>query len=87
MAKLLIDNFNLNDLLMDGLVFQLHCAAHILNLIVKDGLEMILSAIEKIRDSVVYWTASAARIEYFEETAHLLCISCTKKLCLGCKIR
>ena len=61
------------------------CAAHILNLIVKHGLEIIAAAIERIHDSVVYWTTSAARIENFEEAARQFRIASTKKLCLNCK--
>jgi hypothetical protein len=34
------------------------CAAQILNLIVKDGLDMIQLGIKKIRDSVAFWTAT-----------------------------
>jgi hypothetical protein len=47
----------------------MRCAAHILNLIVKDGLELLKDAIENIRDSVAYWTATPKRIEKFEEIA------------------
>ena len=83
----LLDKLNVNDLIIDGLVFKMGCAAHILNLIVKYGLDMISNAIERIRDSAVYWTASAARVKKFEEAVRQLCISCTKKLCLDCKIR
>ena len=66
MINCLLEKLNVNDLLINGLVLQMRCAAHILNLIIKDGLEMISGGIERIRDSVVYWTASAARIENFE---------------------
>ncbi|KAG8382701.1 hypothetical protein BUALT_Bualt05G0104800 [Buddleja alternifolia] len=59
----------------------------IMNLIVKDGLETISITIEKIRDNVVYWTASLARVEKFEEVARQLNVSCSKKLSLNCKTR
>ncbi|XP_071905684.1 zinc finger BED domain-containing protein RICESLEEPER 1-like [Coffea arabica] len=87
MIVCLLEKLNASDLLIDGLVLQMRCAAHILNLIVKDGLEMMSGTIERIRDSVVYWTTSAARIENFEEVARQLRISPTKKLSLDCKIR
>ena len=74
MIGCLLDKLILNNLIMDGLVLQMHCAAHILNLIVKDGLEMISSATERIRASVAYWTTSTARVVNFEETSSQLCI-------------
>ncbi|XP_059663425.1 zinc finger BED domain-containing protein RICESLEEPER 3-like [Cornus florida] len=57
-------------LLLDGKIFHMRCAAHILNLIVKDGLDIIGGAIGKIRDSVHFWTASQAREEKFVEVAN-----------------
>ncbi|XP_072149507.1 zinc finger BED domain-containing protein RICESLEEPER 2-like [Setaria viridis] len=39
------------------------------NLDEKDGLEMLKDAIENLRDSVAYWTATPKRIEKFEEIA------------------
>ena len=53
-------------------VFHMRCCAHILNWIVKDGLEVIGEGIERIRDSVVYWTATAGRIEKFQESCRQL---------------
>ena len=50
----------------------MRCAGHILNLIVKDELDMISNAIERVRDSVVYWIAFATRVEIFEEATHQL---------------
>lgn len=55
----------------------MRCAAHILNLIVKDGMEIIKVGVEKIRESVAYWTATPNREEKFEETARQL--RCTSK--------
>ncbi|KAL0387425.1 UNVERIFIED_CONTAM: Zinc finger BED domain-containing protein RICESLEEPER 2 [Sesamum radiatum] len=75
------------DMLLDGKVLHMRCCAHILNLIVKDGLDIIGSSIERIRDSVIYWTASPSRVEKFEETARQVPVNCTKKLCLDCKTR
>ena len=77
----------LNTLLRDGSLLHMRCCAQILNLIVKDGLEVVKDGIEKIRDSVAYWTATPKRKEKFEETAKQLRISCTKTLSLDCPTR
>jgi len=63
------------------------CCAHILNLIVKDRLEIVKDGIEKIRDSVAFWIATPKRKEKFEETTKQLRISCTKSLVLDCLTR
>ncbi|CAN1759757.1 Putative AC9 transposase [Linum perenne] len=56
-------------LLKDGALLHMRCTAHILNLIVKDGLDVLKSGIEKIRDSVIYWTTTPKRVEFFKEVA------------------
>ena len=61
------------------------CCAHILNLIVKEGLEVIKESVEKIRESVAFWVATPKRLEKFVETARQLNICCDKKLVLDCK--
>ncbi|WZZ26671.1 hypothetical protein YC2023_010072 [Brassica napus] len=50
-----------NDLLCGGEFFHVRCAAHILNLIVQDGLKVIKDSLHKIRESVKYVTASETR--------------------------
>ncbi|KAF1898872.1 hypothetical protein Lal_00018993 [Lupinus albus] len=62
------DKLRLGNLLRDGSLLHMRCCAHILNLIVKDGLEVVKDEIEKIRDSVAYWNATPKRNEKFEET-------------------
>ncbi|XP_021984938.1 zinc finger BED domain-containing protein RICESLEEPER 3-like [Helianthus annuus] len=51
---------------------KMRCCAHILNLIVQDGLSIIADGIERIRDSVSYWTTTPKRYEKFEAAAHHL---------------
>ncbi|KAJ9552983.1 hypothetical protein OSB04_017028 [Centaurea solstitialis] len=85
--NMLLDKLPLSSLMMGGSLFHMRCCAHILNLIVQDGLVVIGEGIEKIRDSVAFWTASPKRIERFEEAARQLEVSSTKKLTLDCKTR
>ena len=99
-STIMVDNCNSNDgmisiissklsteLLLDGKFLHMRCCAHILNLVVKEGLSLIEDAIEKIRDSVAYWSASPSRVEKFEEVARQAKVSCTKKLSLDCRTR
>ncbi|WJZ96780.1 hypothetical protein VitviT2T_015431 [Vitis vinifera] len=74
-------------LLLNGKIFHMRCAAHVLNLIVKEGLDVIRVEIEKIRESVAYWSATPSRVEKFEDAARQLHLPCNKKLCLDCKTR
>ncbi|KAG8382819.1 hypothetical protein BUALT_Bualt05G0117300 [Buddleja alternifolia] len=87
MLRRLLDRLSTKDMLLDGKVLHMRCCAHILNLIVKDGSETISITTERIRDSVVYRTASPARVEKFEEVPRQLNVSCGKKLSLDCKSR
>jgi hypothetical protein len=74
-------------LLLEGKLLHMRCCAHILNLIVKDGLDVIQSAIAKIRESVAFWTATPKRVEKFEEIAKYVKVSPDNKLGLDCKTR
>jgi hypothetical protein len=56
-------------------------------LIVKDGLEVLKDAIENMRDSVAYWTATPKRIEKFEEIAKFVKVNTTLKIGLDCRTR
>lgn len=59
---------------------------HILNLIVKEGLDTIQGRIENIHENVVYWTATPKIVEKIEDTARQLKISCsTIKFVFDCK--
>ncbi|KAH9671793.1 BED-type domain-containing protein [Citrus sinensis] len=64
----------------------LRCAAHILNLIVKDGLSVIESGITCVRDSISYWSSSPKRVEKFELACRQIQID-VKKLGLDCPTR
>ena len=79
---LLVRNIGRHKLLNDGKLLHMRCSAHILNLIVKDGLEELKDAIENIRDSVAYWIATPKRIEKFEEIAKFVKVEATTKIIL-----
>ncbi|XP_026452125.1 zinc finger BED domain-containing protein RICESLEEPER 2-like [Papaver somniferum] len=87
MIKNTLEKLSSNSLLLGGDLFHMRCCAHILALIVKQGLEGIKGAIELIRNSVSYWKATPKRVEKFEEAARQLNIACTNKLVLDCETR
>ncbi|KAH9686208.1 BED-type domain-containing protein [Citrus sinensis] len=88
MILLLLAKFPPGSFLLNGKLLHVRCCAHILNLIVKDGLDAIGDGIEKVRNSVNYWTSSPKRIELFEDTANRqLKLNCSKSLVLDCKTR
>ncbi|CAL1384874.1 unnamed protein product [Linum trigynum] len=77
----------LNNLLMDGRLLHMRCSAHILNLIVKDGLDVIKDGIHLIRESVVYWTSTPKRVQTFNEAVKQVKLAIGKKLVLDCPTR
>ncbi|KAD5507825.1 hypothetical protein E3N88_15528 [Mikania micrantha] len=56
----------------DGRLFHVRCCAHILNLLVKDGLSKIEHVIEEVREAVKYINHSEARRQSFSNVAHQL---------------
>ncbi|XP_057451882.1 zinc finger BED domain-containing protein RICESLEEPER 2-like [Lotus japonicus] len=57
---------NNKSLLCDGEFFHVRCCAHILNLIVQDGLDVANDALSKIRESVKYVRATQGRRDVFK---------------------
>ena len=85
--EILLDKLDTSSLMLKGTLLHMRCAAHILNLIVKDGLDVIEKGIERVRDSVAFWSATPKRHEKFEKMARLLNNEYTCRLALDCKTR
>ncbi|KAJ4747543.1 Zinc finger BED domain-containing protein DAYSLEEPER [Rhynchospora pubera] len=83
----LVRKLKSDELLLRGEFLHMRCCAHILNLIVKDGLDIIGDGLERIRNSCVFWTSTPKKIEMFEAEAQLSHINSTKKLCYDVKTR
>lgn len=86
-VDILEERLDLRALPLNGKFFHMRCCAHILNLIVKDGLEIIEKSIENVRDSVAYWKATPKRSEIFREVCDSLSVEYKRKLVLDCKTR
>uniref|UniRef100_A0A803M5D5 BED-type domain-containing protein n=1 Tax=Chenopodium quinoa TaxID=63459 RepID=A0A803M5D5_CHEQI len=67
MLDVLSPRFNEQSLMLKGKFLHLRCSAHILNLIVQDGLDVIGDGIKRIRDCVSFWAATPKRVEMFED--------------------
>ncbi|KAL5560920.1 hypothetical protein UlMin_030667 [Ulmus minor] len=101
LSTLTVDNCTTNDaaipimkdklfssgLMLSGDFFHMRCVAHILNLIVKDGISILDKGIVNILESVSYWTVTTKRNEKFMETARQLHIQSTKVLALDMPVR
>ncbi|KAK8934889.1 hypothetical protein KSP39_PZI014520 [Platanthera zijinensis] len=66
---------------------QVRCSAHILNLIVKEGLSEYNESIEKIRLAIKYVKGSSQRLEKFKKCVANAEISCKSLLCLDVETR
>jgi len=80
MIDRILDKLSSRSLILGGQLFHMRCCAHILNLIVKDGLSIIANVIEKVRDNANFWTATPKREEKFIETGAQLNIQFKRKL-------
>ena len=85
MLTALVLKLQRDELILQGKVLHMHCCAHTLNLIVKKGMIMMESAIEKIRDSVAFWSVTISRVGKFKETCKQLGVLYSRKLCLDDK--
>ncbi|KAL1218804.1 putative AC transposase [Cardamine amara subsp. amara] len=72
---------------LDGQFLHMRCGAHILNLVVKDGLEENKAYISRIRCAVRYVRSSPARLNKFKECLSHLKLGVTVGLCLDVETR
>ncbi|XP_072954573.1 zinc finger BED domain-containing protein RICESLEEPER 2-like [Typha angustifolia] len=87
-AKTIMNNFQVRDkLYFKGLIFHVRCCAHILNLVVQDGIHVIQDVIENIRCSVTYLKKSPSRMYKFGEIARQLSVPTSKGLALDVATR
>jgi galactitol-specific phosphotransferase system IIB component len=57
------------ELMLDGVHFHVRCCAHILNILVQDGMAIIHEGIKKIRELLKHIDSSPSRIQAFNEIA------------------
>jgi hypothetical protein len=81
------DKLPLPSLMLDGKLLHIRCAAYIINLIVKDGMNVMDKGIERVRDSVEFWCATSKRHERFERTIAQMNVKYDRRIALDCKIR
>ncbi|XP_021723660.1 zinc finger BED domain-containing protein RICESLEEPER 2-like [Chenopodium quinoa] len=82
LVDILMEKLPGNKLLFKEKLFRLPCFSHTMSLMVQDGLDLVRRVIEKIRDSIVFWTSSPEREMTFEKAACELGVSTTSKLVL-----
>nr|XP_009765425.1 PREDICTED: zinc finger BED domain-containing protein RICESLEEPER 2-like [Nicotiana sylvestris] len=73
--------------IMNGKHLHVRCMAHILNLIVQDGLKEIGVSIKRVRQAVRYIRQSPARIRKFKECCESQKLTSKRSLCLDVSTR
>jgi len=67
------DKLQVSSLILNGDFIHIRCCTHILSLIVKHGMKLIKSGIEKTRESELYWTSPSKKEENFQENSCHVC--------------
>lgn len=73
--------------ILDCKYLHLRCCAHIINLVVKDGLEEHFDSISRIRNAVRYVRSSPSRYDSFLDSVAKVKSDCKRKPCLDCETR
>ncbi|XP_027368336.1 zinc finger BED domain-containing protein RICESLEEPER 2-like [Abrus precatorius] len=87
MIAYIVEKLDHSSFILGGSLFHTRCCAHILTLIVKDGMSTIHGSIEKIRDSASVWTATPKREEKFIDACRHSGVPYSKKLVNDCRTR
>ncbi|XP_031251030.1 zinc finger BED domain-containing protein RICESLEEPER 2-like [Pistacia vera] len=86
-VKVLKDNFQATGkLICGGKMFHVRCCAHILNLVLQNGLYQIRHIIEDIHDTMAFINSSESRLKVFAEIVQQRRLP-FRKLILDCKMR
>lgn len=86
--NLLISRMNIRNLLVsNGDYVHIKCCAHILNLVVQEGLKVIPNCLEHIRMSIKYLKGSSMRKMKFIECVNIMAIDLKKGLRQDCSTR
>lgn len=72
---------------LDGKYMHLRCCAHIINLVVRDGLDEQFPSISRIRNAIKYVWSSPARTTTFKDCVDKVKIDCQRKPCLDVDTR